>query len=219
MNKLLIILTYTLLASCIDSPVEETGKDEVVLLRLWSFEHGTAGDAPPVIHDDKIIMSGGLFVYALNEETGEEIWKYKFEEDNVLQGEIFLINGNQIAVAHTDKLRAWNISDGVLEWEFDYDINELKPRLTGNHVSFDNVYALTSEQSKFFILNKAGDVQIVKSLDNEFGVQGLTYYDNKIYAGQKKTETGALTLGRITALNTQTSRQLIAYQPWHLREN
>tara|TARA_R110002126_G_scaffold291610_1_gene454243 strand:+ start:171 stop:1283 length:1113 start_codon:yes stop_codon:yes gene_type:complete len=203
MYKLLIISIFGLLASCFSSPTDEPKKD-VELLQLWSFEHGTAGDAPPIIHEDKIIMSGGLYVYALNEETGEEIWKAQFEDDSELQGRIFLINGNQVAVAHTDKIRAWNISDGALEWEFDYDINGLKPRLTGKHISYSDKYGFTSERSRFFILNMSGGVEQIKLLDNKYGVQGLAYSNSKLYIGQKNTVTGALTLGRITAFNSET---------------
>ena len=210
MNKIICISILGLLASCFGSPTDEP-KEDVELLQLWSVNHGTAGDAPPVIHEDKIIMSGGLFVYALEEETGEEIWKYQFEDDNILQGRIFLINGNQVAVAHTDKIRAWNISNGSLQWEFDYEANKLKPRLIGKHVSFQNKYGFTSERSKLFVLNRSGDIEMVKYLDSEFGVQGLTFFNDKLYVSQGNTIHGLLTIGRITVLNAQTGDSLWAY--------
>ncbi|OAN59745.1 hypothetical protein A8B79_12310 [Balneola sp. EhC07] len=196
--------------SCIQpsySPPEEAKE----LLKLWEVPHGTAGGASPVVHEDKIVMSGGLFIYALKEETGEEVWKYQFEDDNILQGRLFLINGNQIAAAHTDKIRAWDISNGSLEWEFDYEANELKPRLTGKHVSFQNKYAFTSENSKLFILNKSGSVENINQLDKEYGVQGLSYNADKIYVGQGSNVHGLLTLGRITVIDAQTGDSLWVY--------
>ncbi|MBO6523688.1 MAG: PQQ-binding-like beta-propeller repeat protein [Balneolaceae bacterium] len=210
MHRLIYILLIVLFTSCFGSPTDEPKKD-VELLQLWSVNHGTAGDAPPIVHEDKIIMSGGLFVYALNKDTGEEIWKYQFEDDNILQGRVFLINGDQVAVAHTDKIRAWNISNGSLEWEFDYETNDLKPRLTGKHISFLNKFAFTSENSKLFILDMSGNIKKIKYLDNEFGVQGLAYNSNKIYVAQGTNVTGLLTLGRVTVLNAQTGDSLWVY--------
>lgn len=210
MHKLVYIVLIGLLASCFGSPTEEP-KDDIELLQLWSVDHGTAGDAPPIVHQDKIIMSGGLFVYALDKDTGGEIWKYQFEDDNILQGRIFLINGNQVAVAHTDKIRAWDISDGSLEWEFDYETNELRPRLAGDHISFADRYGYTSARNRFFTLDRSGEADIVKALDVRYSVLGLAYFNHKIYVSQSYTVTGLLTLGRITVLDAQTGDSLWAY--------
>jgi len=202
MSFLALIFTSCFVAS---PDVPEPGEK---LLQLWSVDHGTAGGASPILYADKIIMSGGLFVYALEEETGEELWSYQFEDDNVLQGRIFLINGNQVTVAHTDKIRAWDITGGTLDWEFDYITSGLEPRLTGKHVSYNDGYGFTSEQSLFFTLDKNGAIDFIKSLDSSFDVQGLAYYSNALFVGQKQTVHGGLTLGRITALNAQTEDSL-----------
>ncbi|MBO6620422.1 MAG: PQQ-like beta-propeller repeat protein [Balneola sp.] len=204
------IFLVVLFISCIQ-PTYSLPEEAKELLKLWEVPHGTAGDAPPIIHEDKVIMSGGLFVYALEEETGEEIWKYQFEDDNILEGEVFLINGNQVAVAHTDKIRAWNISDGNLEWEFDYKIKELKPRLTGNHIAFNENYGFSGEKNQIFILDKTGSKTYIKKLDVKYSVQNVFYFSNKIYVGQGNTVTGLLTLGRITVLNAQNGDSLWAY--------
>ena len=173
MLKVIVISIFLLSISCLGSPTEPPTKKDVELSQLWNFEHGTVGAAPPIIYDDKVIMSGGLFVYALDEETGDEIWKQQFEDDNILKGQVFLINGNQVVVAHIDKIRAWNVMTGNSEWEFDYDTNEVKPRLIGSHISFEDKYGFTSEQSKFFTLNKCGQLISIKELDKKFDVQGL----------------------------------------------
>tara|TARA_R110002124_G_scaffold252177_1_gene417416 strand:- start:22 stop:1137 length:1116 start_codon:yes stop_codon:yes gene_type:complete len=211
MLKVIVISIFLLSISCLGSPTEPPTKKDVELSQLWNFEHGTVGAAPPIIYDDKVIMSGGLFVYALDEETGDEIWKQQFEDDNILKGQVFLINGNQVVVAHIDKIRAWNVMTGNSEWEFDYDTNEVKPRLIGSHISFEDKYGFTSEQSKFFTLNKCGQLISIKELDKKFDVQGLLYYENKVYVAQKQSVTGALTLGRITALNGETYDSLWSY--------
>lgn len=210
MYKFLFISTVALLTSCFGSPTDEP-REDMELLKIWSVDHGTVGDARPILHDGKIIMSAGLYVYALDKETGEEIWKSQFEEDNVLQGRIFLINHTQVVAAHTDKIRAWNLSDGVLEWEFDYEVNGLEPRLTGKHISFGDKYGFTSERSRYFILNNSGDAEKVISLDTEYGVQGLAYYGGNLFIGQANTVHGLLTLGRITAMDAQTGDSLWAY--------
>lgn len=206
--------------SCIQpsySPPEEAKE----LLKLWEVPHGTAGGASPVVHEDKIIMSGGLFVYALKEETGEEIWKDQFEDDNILQGRLFLINGNQIAAAHIDKIRAWDISNGSLEWEFEYEENQIRPKLIGKNISFRNKYAFisengnrfdyTSEISKPFIVDKTGGKEKTKNLDNAYRVTGLSYYEDQIFVSQSNTITGAKTVGRFTILDAQSLDSLWVY--------
>jgi outer membrane protein assembly factor BamB len=209
MYKFVVILAFALLTSCFHNPANHP-EEEIRLHQIWSFEHEIRGDAPPAVYKDKLFMSAGLFVYAINEETGEEIWRSQFDEDLELQGSIFLINGNQVVVAHIDKIRAWDTETGNLMWEFEYT-EELKTRLIGRHISFRDQYGFISRGSRFFILNKSGTVENVIPLDKNYGVQGLAYYEGSIFAGQTNTIHGALTLGRITAVDATTGDSLWAY--------
>ncbi|MCH2450697.1 MAG: PQQ-binding-like beta-propeller repeat protein [Gracilimonas sp.] len=209
MKYLILIITIAFIQSCFESPTDpKTEKQN--LSEVWSYEHGTVGDAPPIISMNTIYASGGLYLFALNQDTGEKIWQAQIDNDSELKGKLLLMKENQIVANHLDRIRGWNRITGNLEWEYVYS-DDLEPRLIGDHVVTKDGYAFNASNGKFFVLNELGKLILEKQLDRNYAVQGLAYYEDHLFIGQKYTVTGALTLGRITVLNAQTGDSLWAF--------
>jgi outer membrane protein assembly factor BamB len=219
MKYLLPIFIAIVLQSCFGSPAAPSKPEG--LTEIWRYEHGIVGDAPPVVSDDMVFASGGLYLYAITENTGEMVWKAEVDNDMELQGHILLNDDRSIVACHRDgdeiKIRSWHKVNGVLEWERVYiddpNSQDLEPVLLGGHtvIGEDNSYAFVARNSEIFILNERGEQTLRKKLDNHYSIRGIAYTNGKLLMGQGRTIHGGLTLGRITALDTASGDSLWAY--------
>jgi len=205
MKHLKFFFTIIFFQSCFQSPTDSPV--EAGLQELWSYEYEVVGDAPPVISGDTVYASGGLYLFALKEADGALIWQAQIDDDSELKGEKLLIRGNQIVANHRINIRGWNKETGELEWQFDYP-DGIEPRQNGNHSITQNGYAFVAFDRRFLTLDMMGKQILSKQMDREYGILGITYAHNNLYLGQRNTVNGALTLGRITALDAQTGDSL-----------
>ncbi|MBO6523687.1 MAG: PQQ-like beta-propeller repeat protein [Balneolaceae bacterium] len=201
-----IVPLVFLLQSCFQSPVDPPMENELKI--IWDYAHGIVGDAPPVVSGDIVYASGGLYLFALNEDDGSLIWQAEVDDDSELKGQKLLIKGNQIVANHRTSIRGWNKLNGNLIWTYQYDDTIIEPRQNGNHSVTKDGYAFCAFDRKFFTLNMNGEKMLSRQMDKQYGILGITYSNGRLYLGQRNTVTGALTLGRITALDAQTGDSL-----------
>jgi len=187
-----------LFQSCFGTPTDQP--IENVLKQIWSYNYDIVGDAPSVVSGDTIYAPGGLYLFALNAEDGRLIWQKEIDTNSELKGQKLLIKDNQIVANHLESIRSWNRETGELFWEYTYS-DELEPRRNGNHTNTDIGFVFCAFRSQFFVLDLTGKELFSKKLDENFGVLGVTSSENRFYLSQRNTINGALTLGRITALD------------------
>ena len=116
----------------------ETGQD------IWKFE--TPGRATiPVFYED-ILIFGGYYldshVYALNKNSGKEIWKYKAGPSTAPVKKTPVINNDSLYVSAGKTIHCLSILTGKKQWTFD-----LKKK-TGNTnmvTVSGNIYAVTQD--------------------------------------------------------------------------
>lgn len=167
---------------------------------LWGYntDKGGFNSVAPVV-ENGILYAGTVgnspekvFV-ALDAETGEVIWEYITEEqreytESLIIGLNFVYSGAGGALVALDKLT------GEKVWRFDWTSSTLvKPvYLEG--------YVYHSDHNRLFVI----DAETGELVHEEPLPEGGGFFWHLAVSKDK--------------LFAQTSRQLIAYQPWHLRE-
>ena len=206
------IFILLLLSSCFGGPVDPKGDKVKDLVILWQYAYDVLGfpEAPPLVSGDKIYMSGDQYLTQLKETDGSTGWRTLVDTERPLRGQKFLHHAEQVAAVHDGVIKGWNKLTGEQEWEYTYS-DSLEPRRNGNIDETENGYVFSALNSKLFILSQNGELMLEKQLDNAYSVMGVTYANDKLYLGQRNTVHGALTLGRITALNAQTGDSLWAF--------
>lgn len=85
--------------------------------------HGHGEGSSPVLHGNVLVMNwdheGKSFVVALDKETGRQRWKVKRDEVTSWATPIVVQHGglSQLIVSGTNRVRAYNLSDGRVVWE------------------------------------------------------------------------------------------------------
>ncbi|MCH2450695.1 MAG: PQQ-binding-like beta-propeller repeat protein [Gracilimonas sp.] len=212
MKKMNLLLMIALLFSCCKPPNNGKGETEKELRVDWSHDYELAGypEAVPLIEADKIFMIGDVYITAMAIETGAVKWQTKVDEEHALRGQKILHLDDQIVVAHYEAIRGWQKETGEELWEFVYT-DELEPRLNGIICTTDDGFAYSALKGRLFVLNKEGQLLLEQLLQQDYSVMGVGCENGKLFAGQRQTVHGALTLGRVTALDAATGDSLWAY--------
>lgn len=163
---------------------------------LWAFATNNSGfEVAPIIENgilyaSTIGNSATEIAVALNAETGEEVWKY--ESDYIFTRNSAL-GPRHYYVNTGGSLAALSKENGELKWRVEWmGTVSTKPVYLGRYVYFTNY-------SELMVINdETGEV-----VHREFSPDGTTIWH--VAASSDK-------------IFVQTSNQLIAYQPWHLRE-
>lgn len=210
MKNLIFILIF--LSSCFGSPVDQKDDKEKELVILWQYVYEVIGfpEAPPLVSGDKVYMSGDQYLTQLRKTDGSASWRTLVDTERPLRGQKFLHHEEQVAAVHDGVIKGWNKVTGEQVWEYIYS-DSLEPRRNGNIDETENGYVFSALNSKLFILSQNGELLLEKQLDNAYSVMGVSYANGKFYLGQRNTVNGALTLGRITALDAQKGDSLWAF--------
>ncbi|MFV1883724.1 MAG: PQQ-binding-like beta-propeller repeat protein [Balneola sp.] len=165
---------------------------------LWKYETDDGGFyEQPVIEGDILYAatrgnSPNKEVIALSKNTGELLWKTTIE----IGAQKILVTPDHVIINIGSRMQAFLKSDGMKEWEFEWESSAslFQPVYLGGYIYISNHYQL------FVIESKTGELVHTEPLP-----EGGSYFWHLAVSEDK--------------LFAQTSYQLIAYQPWHLRED
>jgi outer membrane protein assembly factor BamB len=177
-----------------------TGLLFVLVLFLSGCATGmTASGWPGMIVDAKnAYISGGAYVYAVNLETGAQVWRFpeKASAANPFEARPCLTSDGQLIVGGFDKkLYSLNPQTGQSNWQF---TNARDRWIGGVLVANDLIYAPNADYN-LYALNLRGGLQWTFQADQ--AIWGEPVSDGKtVYFG---------TLGRkVYAVNAQTGKQV-----------
>ncbi len=166
---------------------------------LWEYDtdHGGFSTAKPILENDVIYAgSRGNSPYtiflALDSKTGEAIWEYKTNNPFEFAKDIIL-GSNAMYCLSNSYVFALDKNTGQKIWSFDWT------GTTSVNMVYSNGYVYLSNHGAIFIL----DAQTGELVHEEPLPEGNGYFWRLAITEDK--------------LFAQTSTQLIAYEPWHLR--
>ncbi|MDR9417048.1 MAG: PQQ-binding-like beta-propeller repeat protein [Gracilimonas sp.] len=163
---------------------------------LWAYNADNGAFNVASIVEDGIVYAGAFGnsplneVVALDAESGEVIWRY---ESDYIYTRAFALGPEHVYVNTGGSLAALNKQTGELEWRVEWlGTASTKPVYLGGYVY------LTNYSELMVIDDESGQVVHREPSPDGTAIWHVAASSDKIFA--------------------QTSRQLIAYQPWHLRE-
>lgn len=156
---------------------------------IWRFEAGVIESSPLVVGNRVFVGSWDNSVYAIDVETGEEIWSYE-TEDRIRGGATFG-KGRIYIAGDDDMLYALSARDGELAWSAKADGNfRTTPVISAGRVFIGNadgnVYAFDAEDGEELWTYAAGGPV--------FGTPAIR--QNTVYGGSEA--------GQLFALNAAT---------------
>jgi len=167
---------------------------------LWTYYTTNSGFIwSSSIVEEKILYAGTWGnspkreVTALNSESGEVIWKY-ITDDQMEYTESILVGLNYVYSGAGGTLLALDKQTGKKAWRFDWTSSTLVRPV------YLEGYVYHSDHNRLFVL----DAETGELVHEEPLPEGGGFFWHLAVSSDK--------------LFAQTSRQLIAYQPWHLRE-
>jgi len=104
------------------SPLDQINRQNIAELKLaWSAPLGEGGNmTTPLVHSGVMFIADtGNVLLALDARTGEELWRYQHESENLDGRRIGIaLHGDKVIVPHNDlDLVALNVRTGQVEWE------------------------------------------------------------------------------------------------------
>jgi len=213
-----LLLTTIIAISCCfpTSGTSPKNNDDPALVQLWDYSFNVAAIATPLLSNDTLFAAADQYIFALDANTGDVLWQTVNDLTNYLQATGYVKKGDQIVAHHTNSTKAWNTVTGELEWEFPFNREAgLEPLGRGRYSVTPKGYAIPSRFNSFYILSDRGELVEHTQVDPKFRVNGVRYFDEKLFVGQGQTLNGAKTIGRITVLDEQTGDSLWAYNTEH----
>ncbi len=204
---LISILIVT--SSCVNNPNVNDNNQTMNL--LWSHEYeiiDAPSAVPKVIQNNFLIYTGSIGLKMIDITDGKLIWKNEVDDNRAVNTVSLLLNREKIFTVDEKKFKGWDIKTGKKIFQIGAEENILLYDRGRNEV-FENGYALIGDTLDLYVLEEDGNIKY--TIDIPFATNGVEYYDNRLFLGQFKTVTGALTLGRITALDAQTGDSLWAF--------
>ncbi len=167
---------------------------------LWVYKTEYGGFGEPLNIEENILYGGTRgnsperVVVALNSENGEVIWEY-VTADQLEYTESLLVGPNHIYSGAGGTLLALDKKTGQKKWRFDWTSSTLVRPV------YLEGYIYHSDHNQLFVLNaETGELVHTEPVPD-----GGSYFWHVAASSDK--------------IFAQTSNQLIAYQPWHLRED
>lgn len=150
----------------------DDGSDFVT--NLWTFSMGSPIHSSPAIYKDYIyIVSGDGILKAIDMETGEEEWDLDLEAKTNSSP---IVNSNRLYIGCEDGLKAININNHEIVWDYDCNGVESTPFF------YDDVVYFGSDDGHLYGLDKDGKVVLNKKLDGELKSSPIVV-DDSIYIG------------------------------------
>ena len=155
----------------------EEGSDFVT--NLWTFNMESPIQSSPAIYKDYIyVVSGEGILKAIDMETGEEEWDLDLEAKTNSSP---IIHSNRLYIGCEDGLKAININNHEIVWEYDCD------NVASTPFFYKDVIYFGSDDGHLYGLNKDGDVKLNKKLDGELKSSPIVV-DDSIYIGSTNSK-------------------------------
>ena len=153
---------------------------------LWTFNVGSPIHSSPAIYKDYIyIVSADGILKAIDMETGQEEWDLDLEAKTNSSP---IVNSNRLYIGCEDGLKAININNHDIVWDYDCDSVESTPFFS------DDVVYFGSDDGHLYGLDKDdGKVVLNKKLDGELKSSPIVVNDS-IYIG--------CTIGKLYSVGT-----------------
>lgn len=155
------------------SAYRDDGSDFVT--NLWTFKMESSIHSSPAIYKDYMyVVSTDGILKAIDMETGEEEWDLDLEAKTNSSP---IVNSNRLYIGCEDGLKAININNHDMIWEYDCDSVESTPFF------YDDVVYFGSDDGHLYGLDKEdGKVVLNKKLDGELKSSPIVVEDS-IYIG------------------------------------
>jgi outer membrane protein assembly factor BamB len=209
---LILIGLISLITYCHRGPTEPD-KEEKNLNIIWKHDYlslGAPNAIPVVIGDTLLAYTGGIGITLIKLLDGTVVWNDPIDQESELLGDKLLLSDEHILTVHKKELLGWNIytSQKVLHKG---EADGVKLFNGGENAVIIDGYALVGDPKiNLHVLNKDGEMRFSYNT-KPFTVNVVGYGERKIYTGQFRTVHGALTLGRITAVDSETGDSLWSY--------
>ena len=150
-------------------------EDSDFVTNLWTFNMESPVHSSPAIYKDLIyFVNDQGILKAIDMQTGEEEWDLDLEGATNSSP---IINSNRLFIGTEDGLKAININNHEIVWEYDCDSVESTPFF------YDDVVYFGSDDGHLYGLNKSnGKVILNKKLDGELKSSPVVVSDS-IYIG------------------------------------
>lgn len=146
---------------------------------LWTFNMESPIQSSPAIYKDYIyVVSGEGILKAIDMETGEEEWDLDLEAKTNSSP---IIHSNRLYIGCEDGLKAININNHEIVWEYDCD------NVASTPFFYKDVIYFGSDDGHLYGLNKDGDVKLNKKLDGELKSSPIVV-DDSIYIGSTNSK-------------------------------
>lgn len=206
------ILFLIVMTSCFEAPVEP--KEEQVLKVLWAMNTNNIAVPnvqPLVIQNSQIVYAGEVELVSLDVENGEEAWTAPIDGSRNLESTVLLYDesSGRIASNHYEEFKVWDANTGKSIYTLTDEDGILAFR-RGRNTLVNDGYGFVGDTLDAYVVNVDGSIRFEISVD--FGTLGVAYGGLKLFLAQSKTLTGALTLGKIRAFNSETGDSLWVYE-------
>lgn len=150
-------------------------EDSDFVTNLWTFNMESPVHSSPAIYKDLIyFVNDQGILKAIDMQTGEEEWDLDLEAPTNSSP---IINSNRLFIGTEDGLKAININNHEIVWEYDCDSVESTPFF------YDDVVYFGSDDGHLYGLDKSnGKVILNKKLDGELKSSPIVVSDS-IYIG------------------------------------
>ena len=208
MNKLNITFYVFLILSCTGSPSEPVINDEGLLQKHWNTPINLIDtpDTTPLVVEDLIIYSGERDLVALDITSGAKLWSYEIGEGRALNSCYISYDKQkgQVFFSHDEDFRVLDIKSGELILQIK---NIVHP--CGSHQRVPQGYAVVGDTTDGYLVDFDGTIR--REVNLSMGTASIEYSNNKLYFAQVETVNGALTKGRIYAMDLMNGDSLWAY--------
>jgi outer membrane protein assembly factor BamB len=141
---------------------------------LWTFNMDSPIHASPAIYKDYVyVVSDGGILKAIDMETGEEEWDLDLEAPSNSSP---IIHKNRLYVGCEEGLKAINIDNHEIVWEYDCDNVASAPFF------YNDVIYFGSDDGHLYGLDTDGKVELNKKLSGEIKSSPIVV-DDSIYVG------------------------------------
>ena len=146
---------------------------------LWTFNMGSPVHSSPAIYKDHVyVVSQDGILKAIDMETGEEEWDFDLKSPTNSSP---IIHKNRLYIGCEDGLKAININNHDLVW--DYDCNNV----ASTPFFYDDIVYFGSDDGHLYGLDDDGKVTLNKKLDGELKSSPIVV-DDTIYIGSTNSK-------------------------------
>jgi outer membrane protein assembly factor BamB len=190
-----------------DLDTEPQPIDQERLRVLWTAEFDIVNpQTPPLVVDDMIIHSGGSEIEALNLHTGEKLWGHEIEGGLGISSSYLGYDAYRHKIFFGDR-NDFEVIDAATGKE-QFRLSNIV-HIAGGHIALPDGYAIVGDTTDAYHIDVNGN--ILKTYSEPMGTASILAWNNMLILSKVKTIHGALTLGRILAVDVASGDSLWAY--------